>query len=105
MKCPEYRGGVILGVDILSSKLATSRRDEDLGMAAVLQVCRAVIEVIELDSSAHSLVQAVVKLLVSKQPAIYSGTPKCGHPKIRTPLVYWTLRLVPIQYKHVLFHP
>ena len=31
--------------------------------------------------------------------------PECGHLEIRTPLVYWTLRLVPMQYKHVLFHP
>ena len=31
---------------------------------------------------------------------LYSGTPiyNCGHPEIRTPLLYWTLHLVPTQY-------
>ena len=35
----------------------------------------------------------------------YSGTPKCGHPEIRTSLIFRTLSFVPMQYKCVLFYP
>ena len=36
---------------------------------------------------------------------LYSGTPKCGHPEIKTPLEIRTLHSVPMQCKHVLFSP
>ena len=46
-----------------------------------------------------------LRLIRTLLNAGYSVTPKCGHPEIRTPLVYWTLRLVTMQYKHVIISP